>query len=152
MLWEYEDPAPRVAGVGEGWGWLYDPEIAELECYPLEDLTRDDVVGGLLTGQIDLRRHFEIEVDEEGPEGHATLLLRPRRLSEEFDELQLTVRTSDLILERLLLVDPVGNRLEYRFADQVVNRGVEDSDFRYPLPAGTRRGDPCTDMPEGTGP
>jgi outer membrane lipoprotein-sorting protein len=152
MLWEYRDPAPRVAGVAEGWGWIYDPEFGELECYPLEDLTRDDVVGGLLTGQIDLRRSFEIEVDERSAEERATLYLRPRRLSEEFDELQLTVRTTDLLLESVLLVDPVGNRLEYRFAEQEVNRGVEDSDFRFALPAGAHRSASCLDMPAGSGP
>lgn len=152
MLWEYEAPYPRVAGVGEGWGWLYDPELEELECYPLEDLTRDDVVGGLLTGRVDLRSSFEIEVSDGPGPGRATLLLRPRELSEEFDELHLVVRISDLLLEALVLVDPVGNRLEYLFSEQRVNTGVNDEDFRHPLPPGTRMGESCSHMPAGSGP
>jgi outer membrane lipoprotein-sorting protein len=152
MLWEYRTPSPRVAGVGHGWGWLYDPELEELECYPLEDLTRDDVVGSLLTGRIDLRESFEVEVLEEAEAGGVTLLLRPRRLSEEFEELRLTLRRSDLVLEALVVVDPVGNRLEYLFSEQRLNGGVADSDFRHPLPPGTRKGEPCLHMPEGSGP
>ena len=52
----------------------------------------------------------------------------------------------------LVLVDPVGNRLEYLFSGQRVNGGVADSDFRHPLAPGTRKGEPCLHMPEGSGP
>jgi outer membrane lipoprotein carrier protein len=150
MRWDYQHPEPKVALVRGTRAWLYLPEENEVQCYALDDLSRDDVVGALLTGSVDLRQAFRVEVLPREEPGQAVLRLRPHALSEEFEEILLTIAVDDLTVMRLQVIDPVGNRWEYHFRNVRINRGVRETVFRLHLPEDVVWTGPCfQDQPPG---
>jgi outer membrane lipoprotein carrier protein len=133
MRWEYESPEPKMAVVDGEWAWIYYVDEGEIECHHLEGRLDGSPVAALLSGSVDLREEFLIEVGTV-QDGQRTVRLRPRELSEDFEEVVLTVREKDLTPRHLEVIDPVGSRQEFRFDNVRVNQGVGVEAFAPRVP------------------
>jgi len=137
MRWEYVKPRGKVAITDGAHAYLYLPEDEQVFIGRIQDLDRGAVASGLLLGTTSLRRDFRVEGERLGEEGERWLLkLTPRVPDFPYDLVTLEVEHRSGAIRRILLLDPLGNRIEYRFNHLRVVRNLPDRLFAYRIPKG----------------
>lgn len=98
------------------------------------------------TGRLDSDFTFRLlDARRQGFEGGHVLELRPRQPSPHYDRILFYVRIIGEggrragVVQRVLIIDPSGNRNRFDFIDLRFNRPLPDTRFRFQPPAGTRR-------------
>lgn len=137
MRWDYRKPERKVAIVEGTSSRFWIEQDRQMWEGRLADA--DDALATLLLGREPLRAIFEVRllaVEEEARDG-ARIALRPRRGSERFEEVSLTLDPADGSIRAAEVVDATGNRIEYRFFDLVRNGGVAAAVFEFTPPPGT---------------
>ena len=97
-----------------------------------------------MTGALRLDRDFasrrpgpkEVAAELPLPEGTVVLELTPKRSDLEFQKLLLAVDPDRLQIRKLILVDPLGDRMSFTFSDMEEDIPLPDSLFRFEPPAG----------------
>src|SRR5207249_1233426 len=95
------------------------------------------VTARLLIGSQPLSREFRVE-GEPSPERPGIWLLRlmPRAQDFPYEAVSLEVEAATGGIRAIRLLDPLGNRLEYRFDHLQVVRNLPDRIFAYKIPRG----------------
>lgn len=135
MLWSYAPPDGRQ-GIYDGvlW-WLLDPtekHATRREAGP------DDLVAGLLMGQVDILTLFAVEASAEraSEPGVQRLELLPRTPRDDVEVVHVDIDPGSHELRRVAIQDPVGNRFVCAFgAARPVPRPA-DTVFRVAIPDG----------------
>ena len=139
MRWEYTQPAGKLAVVDGERTYLYLPEDRLAYVGNWEDLLEEGAAVLLLTGNLDIDKQFLVERVADGPEipsGSVRLRLLPRQANSRFEVYYLDLNQTGTLILGVLMEDPLGNRVEYRFSKIRENSGLSDELFRFEPPPG----------------
>jgi outer membrane lipoprotein carrier protein len=136
MRWEYVDPESKTALIEGERMRLY---VAEDEQMFVSTLPEDgELLPRLLAGSGRIVELFDADlVQEPGRSKVYRLRLVPRERSESFEEVELTLEAPRFAIDRAVVLDAAGNRVEYRFSRLRRNRGLPDDVFEFEPPPGT---------------
>jgi outer membrane lipoprotein carrier protein len=151
MRWEYESPEKKLAVVDGRNAWLYLPEEAEAHRGPADSGQSGAL--GLLSGALRLDRDFgsrrpgpkELAAELPLPAGTVVIELTPHRADLDFQKLLLAVDPDRLQIRKLIVIDPLGDRMSFTFSDLEEDVALQDSLFHFEPPPGVR-------VVEGEGP
>jgi len=137
MRWEYEQPAGKLAIADGVRTLLYIPAERQMVIAPLPEGESDTGIAFLLRPNIDLLGEFRVTWGErETDAGRATLVLTPKNGQKAFDHLILEV-AGDYLIDALIVVDPLGSTITYRFSDLRLVPDLDAALFRFDPPPGT---------------
>jgi len=138
MYWEYRDPREKYFVADGEKIYFYVPHDNQLLVSKL-DLSESNSPLLFLLGRGDIRRDFLIELTEETGEttGNESLQLRltPRQPQPEFSELLLMVSPSTFLIQKLTVVEPIGQQNEYVLRDFRPNDPIPDKQFELKVPS-----------------
>jgi len=138
MRWEYTGPdASQVISDGSKL-WIYTPALKQV-------IESDDLSSGgsevlqLLDSLSEIDEHFEITLlgKGEGIRKSYEIELVPREAGA-FQKARITVSKKRYTLERLVVVDPMGNEIEMNFSQVRLNVDLPDSAFQFEAPEGVQ--------------
>jgi len=137
MRWEYRQPRGKVAVADGTRVYLYLPEDRQVLVGKIGDLDSGAVATRLLLGGAPLSRDFLVE-GEPSPDraGLWLMKLTPRGRDFPYDSVTLTVEEASGAIRSIRLLDPLGNRMEYRFDRIRVVRDLPDRIFTFEIPRG----------------
>lgn len=143
MRWEYTSPEKKLAIVDGTHAWLYLPEEREAQRGPASEVEQAGATS-LLTGRLRLDRDFtsrrpgpdELAADLPLPTRTVMIELTPRRGDLEFQKALVAVEPDRLEIRKLVLVDPLGDRMSFTFSGLEQNQPLPDSLFRFDPPPG----------------
>jgi outer membrane lipoprotein carrier protein len=138
MYWEYRKPIQKYFVVDGDDCRFYVPKDRQVVHSKLD---RDAAGAPLLflLGKGDLERDFQaLEEQEEkaSQPGNWMLRLVPRAPQGEFEFIVLEVTPGTQQIARLIVVEPIGNRNEYRFTSIQENVKIPDRLFKLDIPPG----------------
>jgi outer membrane lipoprotein carrier protein len=137
MRWEYSQPKGKLAVADGTKVYLYLPEDRQVLVGTLADLDAGAMVTRLLWGESVLGEDFLVEGEPEPePEGLFGLRLKPKSPDFPYASLTVHIAAKDGSVPRIEMVDPLGNRMEYRFAEIRTGRNLPDKLFTYQIPRG----------------
>src|SRR5215470_15389645 len=144
MRWEYEAPEKNVFLVDGRTAWFYVPGDRTVTRVPAKQSTDWRTPLALLAGEMKLSRVCEkisFASDEPVTTPSDAMLdceLRgiERRSAEPSESVYLEVVASSGELARIVVKDSGGIRIEFRFAQWQTDPHVDDSLFRFQVPAG----------------
>lgn len=158
MRWEYQVPEPKLFVADGKFVWFYVPSDRTVTRARTKDSSDWRTPLGLLTGQTKLSRLCQrIELVPRTPSlpsGHAVLRCIPRGKQRDaqgprdlaagsgdphettFEEVLLELDTEQGDLASVLVREPGGIELEYRFANWERNPSLPDSLFHFQAPVG----------------
>jgi len=137
MRWDYTDPEVKIALLDGDRTWLYLEEERQLWEGRLDPA--DSLLPTLMAGDQPLADLFDASLvaTPDRKRGAYRLRLVPRDAVESFEEVVLTLRAPRFALEEVEVLDPTGNRMNYRFTEIERNHGLPAAVFRFEAPAGT---------------
>jgi len=137
MRWEYSRPRGKLAVTDGTKAYLYLPEDRAVLIGSVKDLDAGAVVARVLLGEASLESEFQVE-GEPAPHDPETWVLRlvPKTAGFPYDSLTAEVSSESGALRRLQMLDPLGNRMEYRFEDIRVEKNLPDRLFIFRIPRG----------------
>ena len=154
MRWEYEAPEKNVFLVDGKTAWFYVPADHTVTRVPAKKSTDWRTPLALLAGEVKLSRICNRIgfAPQRAPENSADVVLYcelrgasksmeggdsgKRASAEASDKVYLEVVESSGELVRVLVNDPGGIAIEFRFADWQLNPQLDDSLFRFQVPPG----------------
>lgn len=112
--------------------WLYDPDLLQVTVQTMDErMTHTPAL--LLSGDVEqISASFEIEHSENGTT--SDFMLTPKAKDTLFDSLRLSFR--DGRINDMQLNDAVGQRTNILFMSIRMNEPLDDSHFRFEIPAG----------------
>ena len=145
MRWEYTSPEKKLAVVDGTHAWLYLPDEREAQRGSASEVEQAGVAA-LLTGRLRLDRDFtsrrpgpdELAADLPLPARTVMLELTPRRGDLEFQKALVAVEPDRLEIRKLVLVDPLGDRMSFTFSAIEENQPLPDTLFHFDPPPGVR--------------
>jgi signal peptidase II len=133
MYWEYRDPKEKYFVADGEKVYFYVPKDNQVLVSRM-DLDEIDSPLLFLLGRGDIRREFEVEIKE--TEGGSVLLqLKPRTPHPEFSELLLHVSPTTFLIEKLTVVEPIGQQNEYELTGFKTNAPIPDDQFKLKVPS-----------------
>jgi outer membrane lipoprotein carrier protein len=115
--------------------WVYQPEERQVLKSPFQSAFRSSSPISFLTGVGRIDRDFTVTLDGR-EEGRVYLLLVPRADEGEIGRLRLTVETTAFDIVGAEIRDPLGNITKLEFTNLRRNLGLDESIFRFEVPAG----------------
>lgn len=138
MYWEYRHPHPKFFVSDGRTAYFYVPRDRQVMISEL-DAQDGDAPLLFLLGRGDIRQDFHSAWErEESPLEPGNLLLRltPRRPESEFAHLILEIDPESLLIRRLCVIEPIGNRNEYILTQLETNVNIPDRRFAFTIPRG----------------
>ena len=138
MYWEYQRPTRKLFVADGKQTFFYVPGENQVTITDLDPETADTPLLFLL-GLKRIRDDFVVEFETgEGPLDESNLLLRltPVQARPEFSHLLLELSSRTWLIQRLSVVEPIGNRYDYIFSRFRENVRIRDKQFRLELPDG----------------
>lgn len=137
MRWEYSSPAGKLAVTDGDRAFLYLPEDHQVLVGRLKDLDSGAVASRLLLGDRSIENDFEIEaLPVEKAPGSWRLRLLPRDPGFPYDAVDVVLEEKTGIVRYIELLDPLGNRVVYRFENVRGQETLEDRLFAFQVPPG----------------
>jgi outer membrane lipoprotein carrier protein len=138
MRWAYETPETKLFIAKGGVFIFYLPGENQVQRYEAKNTTTLSAPTLFLAGAGNLEREFHIafvESELPGVPGDAyELELLPRTGEENFESLILAVNRNSFLVERLVMIDLLGNRAEFIFENIRENAPVAESLFDFEMP------------------
>ncbi len=138
MYWEYQKPRSKLFVANGSKTYFYLPADHQVVESDLRlDTTQTPLL--FLFGQADVEREFAVAYSEEPParEGNVVVRLVPRQPRGDFSEVLLEIDPDAHLIERLRVVEPIGNYNDYFLSDFRENVKVSDKRFEFRIPPGT---------------
>jgi outer membrane lipoprotein carrier protein len=137
MRWEYQTPRGKLAVTDGIHAYLYLPEDRQAIVGRISDMDTGAVASRLLMGAAPLSRDFQVEGEPSPADPGVWLLkLTPRSGDFPYDAVTLEVAAASGAIRCIRLLDPLGNRMEYRFEHIRVVPDLADRIFTYKIPRG----------------
>lgn len=136
MRWEYSHPRGKLAITDGVKATLYLPEDRAVLMGPVKDLEGSALTTRLLGGSASLDEEFRAEA-QRAPGGAPRwiLTLSPRQADFPYDAVTVEASEEGLI-QSIRLVDPLGNRIEYRFDRIRTDKNLSEKLFQFEIPRG----------------
>ena len=137
MYWEYLKPVPKTFVTDGEKSYFYVPRNNQLIISNL-DLQNAQAPLLFLLDKGNLRTDFDAQFEEEEPSsrvGNTMLRLTPKRFQGEFAQVILEVDPASFLIQRLIVVEPLGNRNEYVLKNIRENIRIPDRRFDLKVPA-----------------
>lgn len=142
MRWAYESPEEKLFVTDGAKTYFYIP--AERQVMVSQEQSGDGILNmaqgspfELLAGKARLTDTFEyFRAPSEPRFGGQMIQLVPFKRQGSFEEIELEVNPSNGQVQRVILVDAQSNRTEFSFEAIEENVEIEDSRFRFAIPAG----------------
>ena len=135
MRWEYTRPKGKLAIADGTHSWLYLPEDRQAIKAPLRSDQADTGLGLLWRDDVDLLGEFRADWEPVRTSAGRRLRLHPREPSAPYDVLLVTLDASGFPAA-LTVVDPLGGRVTYVFADIRFKDRLDPALFAFTPPAG----------------
>jgi outer membrane lipoprotein carrier protein len=136
MRWEYSSPPGKLAVTDGSRAYLYLPEDKAVLVGSMTDLDAGAVTTRLLLGDASLEGDFVVEGAPAKDDAEIWILKLTPRGDFPYDSLVLDVEAGRGAIRRIRLVDPLGNRMEYRFDRIRVEKNLSEKIFTYRIPRG----------------
>jgi len=137
MRWEYARPRGKLAVCDGKKVFLYLPEDRQVLVGSMQDLDAGALVTRLLLGETPLTSQFEVQGEPDPERGEIwNLRLTPKNRGFPYDSLTVEVLAENGAIRRIGMLDPLGNRLEYRFDDIRIQKNLSPKLFTYQIPRG----------------
>jgi outer membrane lipoprotein carrier protein len=137
MYWEYREPKKKYFIADGEKIYFYVPQDKQVYVSSM-DLGESNSPLLFLLGRGSIRRDFYVELRKEENESDsresASLRLTPRQAQPEFSELLLWISTSTFLIEKLVVVEPIGQRNEYELTEFKANEPIPDRQFVFKIP------------------
>jgi outer membrane lipoprotein carrier protein len=130
--WDYRKPSEQLLVSDGRTLWLYDAELEQVTVRKA-DQALSATPASLLSGQGNASESFEV-ADAGSADGYEWALLKPRLGDTDFREVRLGFRNGRL--ERMELVDRLGQTTRIRFTDVEINPVLTDGLFDFKPPPG----------------
>lgn len=130
--WVTEPPLDQELVSDGNTVWLYDPDLLQVTVQAMDErMTHTPAL--LLSGDVtQIRDSFEIEYQENG--SASDFFLTPKARDTLFDSLRLSFQNGTI--HDMQLSDAVGQRTNILFMSIRMNEPLDDSHFRFEIPAG----------------
>jgi outer membrane lipoprotein carrier protein len=135
MRWEYTRPKGKLAIADGSHSWLYLPEDRQVIKAPLASDQADTGLGLLWREEVDLLKEFRADWEPVRASMARRLRLHPRASGAPYDVLLVTLDASGFPVA-LTVVDPLGGRVTYTFADIRFKDRLDPALFEFTPPAG----------------
>ncbi|MDA2926512.1 outer membrane lipoprotein carrier protein LolA, partial [Acidobacteria bacterium AH-259-G07] len=138
MYWEYRQPMRKLFIADGKKSYFYVPRDKQVIVSDLE-LNSAPTPLLFLVGKGNIKEDFEVELEqEENPLQAGNLLIRltTKRPQGEFSHVILEFNPSSYLIQRLIVIEPIGNRNEYILTNLRENIRIPDRQFRFKVPAG----------------
>jgi len=143
MRWEYESPEKKLAVIDGRNTWLYLPEEAEAHRGSAAGAGQSGALA-LLSGSLRLDRDFtsrrpgntELAAELPLPARTVVIELVPHRTDLDFQKLLLAVDPDRLQIRKLIVIDPLGDRMSFTFSDLEEDVPLPESLFHFEPPPG----------------
>jgi outer membrane lipoprotein carrier protein len=140
LRWDYLEPSRQQIFVEEDEVLFYVPEHQQVIKTRLSTELDSQVPVRLLAGSSHLERDFNIDwVDAQqhkDADGTYRLSLVPKTPTAEFAEIRIAVDPNDMLIRKIFLQEPRGNRSTFEFSNIKINRGLKDQVFQFAVPEG----------------
>jgi outer membrane lipoprotein carrier protein len=134
MRWDYTAPPGKLFLSDGKEVYLYTPESHRVEKTPLKET--EDMHGpvAFLLGKLDFAKEFrEFAVKPDGANFIVTAKAKTNKLP--YERVEMTV-TPDYQIQRLVINGQDQSVLAFQFAQEKLNPPVDDSQFKFQMPAG----------------
>jgi len=139
MLWDYTTPEPQQFILDGKNLWVYLPKDKQVMKNSYAALP-SHIVAGLFEGSIDIRKTFTVSITHDSDNGRTapviTLELVPRQYDPTVKRLTVWVDPGSWLIIKSRIEPEVGSSTVLQFFDHAVNRGMDDSIFRFVPPPG----------------
>lgn len=136
MRWEYSRPKGKLAITDGVKATLYLPEDRAVLIGPVKDLEGSALTARLLGGGAALEEEFRAEAQRSSGDPRLWILSLSARTAD-FPYDAVTVEASqDGWIHSIRLLDPLGNRIEYRFDRIRTEKNLPEKLFRFDIPRG----------------
>ena len=135
MRWEYTRPQGKLAVADGRDSWLWLPEDRVAITAPIGGTERDSGVSLLMQDRPDLIGRFTVDWAPGLKGAPRPLRLRPREAGGPYDALLVIVDDTGFPRE-LIVIDPLGGRLTYRFANLRFSNRLDPALFVFSPPPG----------------
>jgi len=133
FVWDYEPPADRKI-VSDGTNvWIHDIDIEQVTVQNLAD-TLGQSPAAVLAGSADLNQDFEV-ADAGTQDDLIWVAITPKSLDNSFESLRLGFKATEL--QRIEMIDALGQMTRIDFSDYRLNPDIEDKRFDFVVPEGT---------------
>lgn len=137
MYWEYTHPTKKYFVADGKKTYFYVPKENQVI---VSRLSLDEVDSPLLflLGKGDIERDFDVEVippQGENAENGIRLRLTPKQPQPEFIELLLDIRLPEYVINRLTVIEPIGQQNAYDLSDFRENVQIPNEMFKLDLPS-----------------
>ncbi len=141
MHWEYTDPEEKYFVCDGDKCYMYFVEEELVQTFSLEQMDINSAPLLFFTGKGKLARDFNINSVTrlaENPEKqkHAILRLTGKTERERFDYILMYVNRKSYLIERMRVIDLLGNETDYRFSDMKEEPGLNPDNFKFRIPEG----------------
>jgi signal peptidase II len=134
MYWEYLEPKEKYFVADGEKIYFYVPNDNQVLVSQM-DLEEMNSPLLFLLGRGDIRREFLVELEEESVESASVLLrLIPKQPQPEFSELLLLISPTTFLIQKLTVVEPIGQKNEYELTEFNVNAPISDDQFELKIP------------------
>jgi len=141
MKWKYTDPEEKLFVCDGSSCYMYLVEENLVQRFSLEQLDTRSAPMLFFSGRGVLERDFVIELipykfsmfDYE-KDSFCTLKLKPKGESERFDHILALVNLRTYLIERMVVVDLMGNKTDYNFKSIEELDTVAESEFKFKIP------------------
>jgi outer membrane lipoprotein carrier protein len=136
MRWEYREPEKKVFISDGFFYYYYVPADKQIVKTPVDRDVNRQSPALFLTGRGDFVKDFRAEWADPRP-GSNLVKLIPVQAQPDFDYLIVQIDPVRNLILRLLVVDSLDNRTEYRFTDIRENPPLPANFFKFQAPPGT---------------
>ncbi len=137
MLWVYDVPEGQRAVLdGDTW-WLVEPELRQVSRRDRRPGEADPLVD-MLSGRLELLSFFSARpsVEPAEEEGQVVVELIPRTARDDMDLAIVWIDAATGDMRRVDVIDPLGNRMTFRFGRPVAEDPPPEGAFRVSVPSG----------------
>jgi signal peptidase II len=138
MYWEYRNPREKYFVADGKKIYFYVPKEKQVLVSNM-DLGESNSPLLFLLGKGDIRRDFLVEIDEEESEvdedDPILLRLTPRQPHPDFSEVLLLISPTTFLINKLTVVEPIGQQNEYELTSFKPNEPIPDHQFKLEVPS-----------------
>ena len=138
MYWEYHRPNQKFFVADGKKCFFYVPRDNQVMISDL-DLETADTPLLFLIGHGNIQKDFQVQFErDESPLKEENVILRmtPHLSQPEFTHLIVEISTSNYLIRRLIVFEPIGNRNDYIFTRFRENVKIHDKQFQLTIPKG----------------
>ncbi|MFZ0426529.1 MAG: signal peptidase II [Acidobacteriota bacterium] len=137
MYWEYQVPVTKYFVADGRKTYFYVPKDGQLLVSDL-DLENEQSPLLFLLGRVNIERDYLVSREQDAElvdPGDIVLRLTPRKPQPDFSYVLVEVASSDSLIRRLTVVEPIGQENEYLLTDFQQNVQIPDRIFRLKVPS-----------------